>query len=201
MSFVICLLRACGLHSDPSGDVGGVEWCAPQHGARPAHACAVAYLGWGVILLPLALSLAACLVVASGTVAEMQTISVLSLDFKSPPSFLLLLSPLGPHQGKRRSCSSAGPREETSSEEQCCPVISLQDQPGPVATDACKDMQETHWVKTSLGTLPSELPPWESSASWAKGILTWANIILSWWGVASGSRPVCDWLSPKNQEN
>ena len=136
------------------------------------------HLGWNVILLPLTLSLAACLVMASGTVAEMQTVSVLSLDFKSPPSFLLL-SPLGPHQGKRCPCSSVGPREETSSEEQCCPVTSLQDQLGPMTTDACKEMQETHWVETSLGMLPSELPPWESSASWAKGRLTWANIILS----------------------
>ena len=78
--------------------------------------------------------------------------------------------------GRRRGRAPHG--LQTSSEEQCCPVTSLQDQPGPVTTDACKETQDAQWVETSLDTLSSELPPWESSASWAKGRLTWANIIL-----------------------
>ena len=154
----------------------------------------VLWLTWVECHSPsLDLGFAVCLVMDGGTVAEMHKISVLSLDFKSLPSSASPLAPWAP-AGEERSwltCWSQGgdvaelpmacraPHGlQTSSEEQCCPVTSLQEQPGPVTTDACKETQDAQWVETSLDTLSSELPPWESSAIWAKVRLTWANIIL-----------------------
>lgn len=113
MSFIICLLHACGLHSDPFWWVWG-EWrdCALLHGAPYVHTCAVAHLGggsfsfpwpwlWPCVLLWLAVQWLKC----KKYQFWVWTSKVLPL--------LLLLSAFGPQQGKRGLGSSAGPREET----------------------------------------------------------------------------------------
>ena len=205
--FILTLFRGCG------------EWidCALLHGASYVHTCVVAHLG-GVsfsFLWPWLCRVSCRGWRYSGWKYRTEK-SVLSLDFKSLPSSASPLAPWAP-AGEERSwltCWSQGgdvaelpvacraPHGlQTSSEEQCCPVTSLQEQPGPVTTDACKETQDAQWVETSLDTLSSELPPWESSASWAKVRLTWANIILPWWGVTPRTRASVWWLSPENQEN
>lgn len=116
MSFIICLLHASGLHSDPFWWVWG-EWsdCALPHGAPYVHTCAVAHLGgvsfsfpwpwlWQCVLLWLAVQWLKC----KKYQFWVWTSKVLPL--------LLLLSALGPQQGKRGLGSSAGPREETMAE-------------------------------------------------------------------------------------
>ena len=110
MSFIICLLRALGLHSDPFWGMWGVDrfGTAARRSLCPHLCCGSP--GWSAILLPLTLALAVCLVVAGGTVAEMQKISVLSLDFKSLPSSASPLAPRAP-AGEERSwliCWSQG---------------------------------------------------------------------------------------------
>lgn len=123
----------------------------------------------------------------------------ISSEFGVQKSSLFCFSsrPLGPSRGREvlahllvpgRRHGRAPHGLQTSSKEQYCPATSLQDQPGPVTTDAYKETQGAPWVEASLDTLSSELPPWESSASWAKGRLPWANIIRTWWGVTPRTR-------------